>query len=312
MTVVPQDSLPSASPSPDLPSVYEQQPGESAAHFAWFCAFLEMGPGRSLLGAYKIFYAKSQKVSKSLNISPQWREASNKWNWKGRAGVWDNFRCEQRRRKIEAEEQEVVDELFSNIRTQLARHREIDKFTEFVMKYPRTEQRTIDGQTIISPVKWNVGTAIRAYQVSVEANKTAAELLALLGTLTRNGALREMASDSARQVMEARLTLEALGYQVASPEEGNGGPKTPTEMRTSENERMALLEMVLVRQVEVGAPGAVQRLLALSKRRAALNGLDKPFNPAAEKVPKKRKRLDQYSRAELQILEEILDSEEEE
>lgn len=303
---MPQDANPLES---ETPAPFEQQPDEPPKHFEWFAAFLHLGPGRSLLGAAKFFYSKSGKVLKSNVAPPYWRKASEKWNWKGRAGAWDKVQREKRLAQIEERETAAIDRIFASVDKVLDRSEQVDKFVDFVLKYPKTEQATIDGQTVLMPGKWNFGTAIRAFQVLGESNKTAAELLGLLGTMERGRAIRQFSSDQEQQVMEARLRLEAMGYTIAAPEEG-AGALSPTQLRHGENERLALMEAVVLKQVEAGVPGAVDRALRIAQRRATLNGLNQPFDPSKEENTKKRRDMSHFSDVELSILEEMLLEEE--
>ena len=57
-----------------------------------------LGPGRSLLGAYNTFHAKSLEKSgkvwkNALDASKSWKDAAQKWKWQERANSWDS--CQQ-------------------------------------------------------------------------------------------------------------------------------------------------------------------------------------------------------------------------
>jgi hypothetical protein len=287
------DSLDSHAP-------YEQQPGESAAHFAWFHAFLEMGPGRSVRAAFASFHPSAPDSPKKPQVSASWKAASNKWNWRGRAGAWDAVQREKRLHQIGEREHEIIDRIFAGIEKQLEQREKVDKLADFILSFPLTEQ-TIDvtgTQVVIRPASWTMDTGIRAFIAIGKANKDALELVALLGELERANIFREAAT--------------ATNWQTEPDGAARDGAATlpPTARREAENARLDALDTLAVAQAMQGVPGALECALRISQRRASLNGLDKPFDPQAEKEPKRRRDLDGFSDVELSILEEMMQGEE--
>ena len=288
--------------------VYEQQPGESPTHYAWFHAYLMMGPRRSLLGAYKKFYEGSQKVAKSLNISPSWRKASGEWNWRGRAGVWDKERRLNREIKTREQAEKVVDRVLLVVEKHIERAEQADNTARQILNFPLLQQTIENGgnTTIINPGRWNVATGIRALVASGTAMKTAIETLQLLGVLEAENAQKEAAQGAEFSEAQARLVLEARGYTVTEP---LGEVVSPRDV---ENELLAHMELTARQQMASGQKGATERLLRISTARARLNGLNKPFDPRDESRPKRRRDMSGFSDAALEIFEELLPEEMEE
>ena len=63
-------------------------PGESNAWYQRFCAYLQMGAGRSVRSTYN--REKGNVVSKAVPGS--WTEASRRFDWQGRAAAYDAWR----------------------------------------------------------------------------------------------------------------------------------------------------------------------------------------------------------------------------
>jgi hypothetical protein len=70
---------------PETPVPYERQPGESAKAYAAFTAFRDLGPGRSVLKAYR------QETGKEPARQPSgtWIGWAARWHWHDRAEAWD-------------------------------------------------------------------------------------------------------------------------------------------------------------------------------------------------------------------------------
>ena len=301
---------PDVTPETALP--YEKQPDEPPKHYEWFCAFLEMGPGRSLLGAQKNFQQRSGKVWKGLDATPSWKNAAQKWNWKARARIWDREQREERMKAIAERERAMIDRIFAKINTQLERVDLIEGFAEFVMKYPRTNKKTVDGKTVIEPGEWTFDTGIRAFLAANKANADAATLLDLLSKIERNRAAREIGTDVEVQLMEARLLLESHGISVG--EARDEATLSPTEQRRAqENAQLDELETIAREELRAGIAGASERMLRISQRRAALNGLDMPTKIAqtdvsGENLPPWVSELLNASPDELQLRRAELDA----
>lgn len=69
--------------------LWEQQPGEPNLWFDRFHAYLLMGSGRSLLGAYN---AEREKAGKSMMkaVPGAWNDAATRWDWQHRAWAFDS------------------------------------------------------------------------------------------------------------------------------------------------------------------------------------------------------------------------------
>ncbi len=81
---------------------WDQQPGEDDYWFAQFGVFLRMGPGRSLLGAYKRSETRNRKTEKDRkrpidSAPPTWREACGKYEWSKRCAAYDKDIIEEER-----------------------------------------------------------------------------------------------------------------------------------------------------------------------------------------------------------------------
>jgi molybdopterin converting factor small subunit len=80
-------------------AIWERQEGESGKiePMRWYNRFVvyrEMGPDRSLLGAYKLYLstqkeAETGRVMKAVSAPILWRTAADLWQWRSRAEAWD-------------------------------------------------------------------------------------------------------------------------------------------------------------------------------------------------------------------------------
>lgn len=278
--VVPNDAILEAATA--AVPVWEQrvEAGESDARYAWFHCYLMMGPRRSLAGAYDSYLREAQKGTKKHTQAPgSWKEAAKRWNWKERGEAWDG---EQRRKSRELAEQlrqerirATMNEGYEGAAEMVARGRKL-------LKMPYTESSTMDGQTIIRAANHNY------FNVGGRLIKD--------GTATRRESL-DMGKDRELDLDRERLQDEAEEL-------------TPTRKRAQENEILDLLQAAVLGELRQGVPGATERMLRIIARRAALNGLDKPFDASRESTPKKRHDLSRYSAAELALLEEMFGGEE--
>ena len=66
-------------------SSWEQQEGEPDTAYSHFVAYLTLGVGRSIIGAYRLTHPDSE----SSAVSGAWREESSKWRWRKRANDHD-------------------------------------------------------------------------------------------------------------------------------------------------------------------------------------------------------------------------------
>ncbi|HIK39787.1 hypothetical protein [Thermoleptolyngbya sp. M55_K2018_002] len=73
---------------PKEPDPWEQQLGEPNLWFDRFHAYLLMGSGRSLLGAYNQEREKARKGA-TKTIPSAWNDAATRWDWQHRAWAFD-------------------------------------------------------------------------------------------------------------------------------------------------------------------------------------------------------------------------------
>lgn len=99
-------------------AVWERQGDESGKTepMRWYNRFVfyrEMGPDRSLLGAYKVYLSQngSERTRKSaiLSVPPRWLRSAELWQWKARAEAWDMENI-QRKEAEWAERRRLVQE----------------------------------------------------------------------------------------------------------------------------------------------------------------------------------------------------------
>jgi hypothetical protein len=77
-------ALSAASDEPRTP--WQRQPGESTKAFAAFCLYRDLGPGRSVVGAYR---QRTGKES-ARQADGRWNDWARRWHWPARAATWDD------------------------------------------------------------------------------------------------------------------------------------------------------------------------------------------------------------------------------
>ncbi len=68
---------------------WEQWDAEPPHWYGRFVIFRDMGPGRSLTGAVRIYYEKRHKPAHPVNVT--WCENARVWKWRERALAWDEY-----------------------------------------------------------------------------------------------------------------------------------------------------------------------------------------------------------------------------
>ena len=68
---------------------WEQWDEEPPNWYGRFVIFRDMGPGRSLTGAVRIYYKKRNKPAHPVNET--WCENARVWKWRERALAWDQY-----------------------------------------------------------------------------------------------------------------------------------------------------------------------------------------------------------------------------
>lgn len=63
----------------------ERLPTEPAEHFAWLEFYRDLGPGRTLAAAWRLFAGRPT----DMEAPPVWREAARRWDWDSRCQQHD-------------------------------------------------------------------------------------------------------------------------------------------------------------------------------------------------------------------------------
>jgi hypothetical protein len=85
---------------------WQREQGEPNKWFQRFRIYMDMGPNRSLLGAYKHDKARNGATGKPTNVPPVWRTMSDQWRWQDRAEAYDLQQLRQREDEAAAIEDE--------------------------------------------------------------------------------------------------------------------------------------------------------------------------------------------------------------
>jgi len=87
---------------------WDRKTGEPMLWYSRFTLFRELGPERSLLGAYRAWRVqRGAEGGKIMTVSGPWERNANKWAWRDRAEAWDHY---QQMRRL-ALEQQKIDEM---------------------------------------------------------------------------------------------------------------------------------------------------------------------------------------------------------
>lgn len=279
------------------PQPGEQQTGETATHFAWFRAFLEMGPSRDLLNAYRTFKGDNrgqQGTTEAIkNVPGSWRRAADKWMWRNRALLWDLEQSEARMKSQRARESELAEQIFSGVARSIDIAERADRVSELVLKSPLYTATSEDGKTAFMPADWNFNTGLRALLAAATSRRSAAQLLDQLDKMR----CKRLAQD----FCATRMDLEQA--------------PTIAEQRAFQNAVLDRLEEIALNEALAGVDGAADRVLRIHKRAAQLNGLDLPFDPRSVPQPTKKRRdlsaLTDEELAEIERITEKLESNDE-
>ena len=180
---------------------WECQTGENSRWYGRFLAYRDMGPSRSILGAYKRELAEnSRKEQDKASVPNSWDNASKQFRWAERADAWDRSERDRQRQNELAIEQEALREWrdrqmklredqweWRNLLLEKAK--EMLEQSLFVMHNKQME----DGSTaaVAMPAKWSFRDASTFIQLANELSKSAtdAELeeLDAIATLVRAG-----------------------------------------------------------------------------------------------------------------------------
>ncbi len=193
---------------------WTRRPGETATAYAAFCTYRDLGPARSLDGAYRQ-HTGPQKGPK--RASGNWKRWHRDHAWKNRAEAYDAY-LDEEKRQAEAQKwrqrgEDLVEEQYKIAVAMLEKVRQT------------VEQTGEDGRpthVIIEPVRWTFGTAARLAQVAVELGRLATRLP------TNNEQAVHFKIDPAKlsdQQLERIIAGEDPAVVVATP----GKSQSPTD-----------------------------------------------------------------------------------
>lgn len=101
-----QVQTPQPSPPQPTPHPWTRQPDEPSRWYDRFNTYRAIGPGRSILGTYKVYRRNKQDsddnkdsdsgngvkpVDELTTAPPTWYTAADTWNWKTRATAFDQY-----------------------------------------------------------------------------------------------------------------------------------------------------------------------------------------------------------------------------
>jgi len=202
-------------------SVWGRQSEEPLKHFEWFHAFLMLGPGRSLLGAYNAFRAKSaeksqQVVTPAISVSKAWHDACEKWRWRERAAAWD---AEQRQKTQEEYERRWAERQKEVQEETWADYVALRDKARLMVKFPlQRVTSSADGKTtIVKPAGWSFDTLVRMMKTKDDMARLAC------GLETQRVKLEVDELDEATAITAAIAALESLGFRVEPPQGETGG-----------------------------------------------------------------------------------------
>lgn len=159
-------------PSPTLEEgIWTRQPGETARAYECFSAYRDLGPGRSMVEAYR--HKTGKETAKQS--SGHWNTWYRVHDWRRRAEAYDHH-LDELGRKAEAEawekrRRDLVEEQFELSKAMLSK---VDQ----MLKFPLVRQ-TVEGESgpvTIEPVRWNMNSAARMAKIAIELGRLASGL----------------------------------------------------------------------------------------------------------------------------------------
>ena len=81
---------------------WDQAAGEPGRWYALFVRFVEMGPGRSVRGLWRVTREEGSNPSKVAKVSSAWHDRASQWRWVERAEAFDVQQAAERRTSWEA------------------------------------------------------------------------------------------------------------------------------------------------------------------------------------------------------------------
>lgn len=282
------DRAPAMPDEPNAPDYTEQQPGETDLQFAWFRSFLELGPSRSMLGAWRVFAGEKarkgpQGPDKRENLPGAWKRAAEKWQWTDRAGYYDLAQSDRRLAQYQTRRRDLNERALDYVEKQFDRAKILDSWSNIVMRSPRYSKpvETEDGVVTMQPAEWKFADGIRAATASDTSLKRGLDALQILDQFEA----RDRATETARVFAH------------------DDPAATPTQERAALNAKLANVGHAALFEALAGVPGGIEKLLAVADRQRALNGLAKPYDPKTEQTQKHNRDFSHWPPAMLKFLE---------
>ena len=197
--------------------VWTRRPGETATAYAAFCAYRDLGPGRSLDAAYAQAKGLQKGDKRASGNFQRWRRDHA---WKNRAEAYDAYLDEQKR-QAEAQKwrqrgEDLVEEQYKIAVAMLEKARQM---LNFPLVRQTVEQTGEDGRpvrVIIEPARWSFNSAARLAKIGVELGRLAT------GLPTKNEQSVHFKIDPAKlsdQQLERIIAGEDPAVVVATPQE---------------------------------------------------------------------------------------------
>jgi len=160
--------------------------GEGAEAFAAFCLFRDMGPKRSMNGAFGLHLKAHGTAIESPRAPGTWRKWAKKYAWEARARAHDveNYQGIKKAREEGVKEAAVDDERQWQERRRQLREAEFQIAEQLLAKakqmlaFPLVKKKTEeDGKTIIfEPAKWHFGHISQMTDIASKLSRLAAEM----------------------------------------------------------------------------------------------------------------------------------------
>lgn len=187
---------------------YDRLPGEGARPYAAFRAYLQLGPLARTYGK------TGETIQRSKQLIGKW---ASRWHWQERARDWDKDQALQ--------EDAAWVERANQVRTRgWALHERLFERCMRMLSFPLTATRMDDesGVTIVTPVRWDMNTAVHVARLAVELGR----LSAGLPTQDQKVTLTDDLSDSER----ARAISTILEqFTKETPRQPDTGADEPME-----------------------------------------------------------------------------------
>ena len=154
-----------------MTAAWDRQPDEPTRWFRRLQAFCGMGPGRSVLAAYKQdAQRKGAKKVATRHAPTAWHDAATAWNWRARADAYDGHQADERERQWQERQLEIRETGWKAAQALIAKAREM---IESPLYRTKTDD---DGATIMEPARWSFDTASRYIDIAAKLARLSAGL----------------------------------------------------------------------------------------------------------------------------------------